>query len=492
LSAERRYIAFLYALLDVARMDAAGRLDATLLDSSARSPQTRWQRDVSVEALTARLARLRVADDGLCFGRLEDLDGGRSYVGRIGLFDKAAEHAPLLIDWRAPAARPFYTATGAHPEGVSVRRHFHTRGRQIEDFHDEVLDLAAADTGRDPDAGLLAALNAPRESTMRDIVATIQAEQDEIIRLGHAGVVVIEGGPGTGKTAVAMHRVAYLLYTERERLSRRGVLMIGPSPRFLRYIGNVLPSLGETDVVFATPGELLPGVRTAAEDGPHARRVKGSGAMLEVLAAAVADRQGLPEAPIEIALHDGPVPLDRELAAAARQAAQASGLPHNGARRVFRDRLVETLAARAVDRIAAGWLRPAAAGELAACWSRTCGTIWPPARSWPPRWNCSGRCSPRSGCWPGCSAAGPGSRPPPPCWTRPTGRRCCAPAVTPGRSPTCRCWTRPPNCSARWTPTPRGGWPGWNGRSGRRTPAACCRCWIWTPRSWTRSSAPST
>ena len=363
LNSERRYIAFLYALLDVARMDAAARLDGTLLDSGARSPETRWRRDVSVDALAGRLARLRVADDGLCFGRLEGLDGDRAYIGRIGLFDKAVDYAPLLIDWRAPAARPFYCATGANPEGLSVRRHFHTRGRQVEDFHDEVLDLASADAGRDPDSALLAALNAPRESTMRDIVATIQAEQDEIIRLGHAGVVVIEGGPGTGKTAVAMHRVAYLLYTERDRLSRRGVLVIGPNPRFLRYIGNVLPSLGETDVVFATPGELLPGLRTAAEDGPHARRVKGGVAMVEVLAAAVADRQELPEAPIDIGLHDGPVPLDRALAAAARQRARAAGLPHNRARQVFRERLVAGLAARAVDRIAA-W--PGRASELAA------------------------------------------------------------------------------------------------------------------------------
>ena len=366
LDSERRYIAFLYDRLDAARTDAAARLDGTLLDGAARSPQTRWHRDVSVDALSTRVARLRIADDGLCFGRLDGRDGGSSYVGRIGLLDEAADYAPLLTDWRAPAARPFYCATGANPEGISVRRHFHTRGRCVEDFHDEVLDLESADAARDPDSALLAALNAPRESTMRDIVATIQAEQDEIIRLGQAGVVVIEGGPGTGKTAVAMHRVAYLLYTERERLSRRGVLVIGPNPRFLRYIGHVLPALGETDVVFATPGELLPGLRTAAEDEPRARRLKGGLAMVEVLAAAVADRQELPDAPIGIELHDGSVLLDRDLAAAARRQARAAALPHNRARPVFRDWLVAGLATRAVDRIAAGWVRAHEAADLAA------------------------------------------------------------------------------------------------------------------------------
>src|SRR5205823_7243903 len=136
-------------------------------------------------------------------------------------------------------------------------------------------------------------------------------------RLGHAGVVVVEGGPGTGKTAVAMHRVAYLLYTERERLSRRGVLVVGPHTGFLDYISAVLPSLGETDVVFATPGGLLPGLATTAEDGPRVRRTKGGLDMVDVLAAAVADRQELPGSPIEITLRDGPVWLDRDLAAAA-------------------------------------------------------------------------------------------------------------------------------------------------------------------------------
>ena len=145
------------------------------------------------------------------------------------------------------------------------------------------------------DAALLAAVNAPRGDGMRDIVATIQSEQDEIIRLDHPGVLVIEGGPGTGKTVVALHRVAYLLYTQRRRIENHGVLVVGPNSAFLNHIGRVLPSLGETDVVFMTTGDLVPGLHVTADDTPEAARLKGSLEMLEVLAAAVADRQRLPE-----------------------------------------------------------------------------------------------------------------------------------------------------------------------------------------------------
>ena len=170
---------------------------------------------------------------------------------------------------------------------------------------------------------------------MRDIVATIQAEQDEIIRLDHPGVLVIEGGPGTGKTVVALHRVAYLLYTQRERIERHGVLVVGPNPAFLNHIGRVLPSLGESNVVFMTTGDLVPGLRVTAEDTPEAARLKGSLKILDVLAAAVADRQRLPEHPLPIELADVTVRIDAETAEWAIQEARASGLPHNEARAVF-------------------------------------------------------------------------------------------------------------------------------------------------------------
>jgi DNA helicase IV len=311
LASEREYVMFLYETLDCEQVTAQSGLDEALRDTTATSPDAQWQRQVAVDSLTARVRGLQAADQGLCFGRIDRGEGPGTYIGRIGLLGEAPDDEPLLLDWRAPSARPFYTATIAHPDGVVRRRHFHTRGRTITGLHDDVLDLDATAGEQGTDAALLAALKAPREGQMRDIVATIQAEQDEIIRLGNNGIVVIEGGPGTGKTAVALHRVAYLLYTRRERLSRRGVLVIGPNPGFLDYISNILPSLGESTVVYATTGQLFPGLRTTAEDEPAAKRVKGALAMVGVLAMAIADRQELPEHLIPIELPDVEITIDK-------------------------------------------------------------------------------------------------------------------------------------------------------------------------------------
>jgi DNA helicase IV len=191
---------------------------------------------------------------------------------------------------------------------------------------------------------------------MRDIVATIQAEQDEIIRLDHPGVLVIEGGPGTGKTVVALHRVAYLLYTQRERMERHGVLVVGPNPSFLNHISRVLPSLGESDVVFMTTGDLVPGRHVTAEDSAEAARLKGSLTILDVLAAAVAHRQRLPEDPLPITLAGVPLQIDGEICEWAREEARASGRPHNEARAVFIEIITYVLTERAIGRIGRGWL----------------------------------------------------------------------------------------------------------------------------------------
>jgi DNA helicase IV len=234
------------------------------------------------------------------------------------------------------------------------RRQFHTRGREVVDFTDEVLGRPDAEARGD--AALLAAVNAPRGEGMRDIVATIQAEQDRIIRLDHPGVLVIEGGPGTGKTVVALHRVAYLLYTQRERMERHGVLVVGPNPAFLNHISRVLPSLGESDVVFMTTGDLVPGLRVTAEDAPEAVRLKGSLKILDVLAAAIADRQRQPEQPLPIELGGVTVRIDAETAEWAIQEARVSGFPHNEARAVFREIVTYVLTERAIGRIGKGWL----------------------------------------------------------------------------------------------------------------------------------------
>ncbi|MFC4128583.1 RNA polymerase recycling motor ATPase HelR [Nocardia rhizosphaerae] len=350
LRSEQRYVDGLYARLDTERARVRTRYGAALRSTGVSA----MDRDVEVRALAKEGKRLDVADNGVCFGRLDSTDGETRYIGRIGLFDEANEFEPLLLDWRAPAARPFYVATGAAPEGMRRRRQFHTRGRHLADFTDEQLgDPSGADQG---DAALLAAVNAPRGTGMRDIVATIQAEQDEIIRLDHPGVLVLEGGPGTGKTVVALHRVAYLLYTQRERMERQGVLVVGPNPAFLHHIARVLPSLGETNVVFATVGELLPGLRVTAEDAPTAARIKGSLHMLDVLAAAIADRQRLPVEPLTIDLADVTVRIDAETAQWAREEARASGRPHNEARAVFEEIVTYVLTERAIGRIGKGWL----------------------------------------------------------------------------------------------------------------------------------------
>ncbi|TWG08372.1 RNA polymerase recycling motor ATPase HelR [Saccharopolyspora dendranthemae] len=350
LECERAYVAGLYERLDAER----GRVESRYSEALRGTGASAMERDVEVRAQHRELKRLGVADHGLCFGRLDSVDGEARYIGRIGLFDEDDDYRPMLLDWRAPAARPFYTATAASPEDMRRRRQLHTRGRQVTGFTDEVL--GRPDGESDGDAALLAAVNAPRGEGMRDIVATIQAEQDRIIRLDHQGVLVIEGGPGTGKTVVALHRVAYLLYTQRERMERSGVLVVGPNPAFLNHIGRVLPSLGESDVVFATTGDLVPGLHVTAEDVPEVARLKGSRKALDVLRAAVAERQGVPEEPRHVELEDVTVRIDAATAEWARQEARDSGLPHNEARAVFTEIVTYVLTERAIGRIGKGWL----------------------------------------------------------------------------------------------------------------------------------------
>ncbi|MFD4673612.1 RNA polymerase recycling motor ATPase HelR [Lentzea sp. NPDC058450] len=349
LQSEREYVAGLYARLDGER----ARVKAAYQSALGGTGEAAMDRDNEVRARHREMKRLNVADYGLCFGRLDTVDGAISYVGRIGLFDEFDDFEPLLLDWRAPAARPFYTATGATPEGMRRRRQFLTRRRAVAGFTDEVFGQLGEEKG---DVALLEALNAPRGEGMRDIVATIQSEQDAIIRLDHPGVLVIEGGPGTGKTVVALHRVAYLMYTQRERMERHGVLVVGPNPAFLNHIGRVLPSLGESDVVFTTAGNLLPGLSVTAEDVPGVARLKGSRAMVDVLKAAVAARQRIPEEPIPITMKDVVVQIGRDVAEWARQEARDSGLPHNEARAVFREIVTYVLTERAIGRIGKGWM----------------------------------------------------------------------------------------------------------------------------------------
>jgi DNA helicase IV len=352
---EQEYVSMLYEHLDGLRERTSERLAQTLRQTGG-TPQARTERDVLVAMYTQRLAQLDAAENGLCFGRIDSDGGEQHHIGRLGIRDEDADYQPLLLDWRAPAARPFYLATPVSPEGVRRRRHIKTVGREVTRLDDEVLDLAAPGlngqtSGLNGEVALLAALNASRTGQMSDIVETIQVEQDWIIRAPNKGVLVVQGGPGTGKTAVALHRAAYLLYTHREQLARRVVLVIGPSTTFLRYVGQVLPSLGETSVLLSTIADLYPGV-TARRDEPVATaRLKGGLDMAEVIAAAVRDRQGNVSGGLEVTFEGDTVRLDRRTCVRIRDRARRARLPHNQARPLAHRLLIEAFTGKIADRI---------------------------------------------------------------------------------------------------------------------------------------------
>ncbi|MGO4203364.1 ATP-binding domain-containing protein [Rhodococcus sp. TAF43] len=340
----------LYERLDGLREYASNRLGRVLLETGG-TPQARSERESFTQMYTEDIARYDAAENGLCFGRI-DVDDEPRYVGRVGILDEADDYETLLLDWRAPLARPFYLATPAAPEGVTRRRHIRSRSRTVTSINDEYLDLAAAEANGDGagaggvagESALLSALNAARTGQMHDIVETIQSEQDAIIRSTHKSVLVVQGGPGTGKTAVALHRAAYLLYTYRQQLEKAGVLIIGPNATFLDYISQVLPSLGETGVLLSTIGDLYPGVRATREDSLDAGALKGSLAMIDVLKKAVRDRQEVPTAPIELRFDTYPITLDRKIVTRARGRARSSRRPHNLARPIFVSAAIEALA----------------------------------------------------------------------------------------------------------------------------------------------------
>ncbi|WP_406601843.1 HelD family protein [Lentzea sokolovensis] len=350
---EQEYVAMLYGRLDDLREQTSKRL-AQSLRQTGGTHQMRSERDTSVAMYTDQLAQYSAVENGLAFGRLDFHNEDRFYIGRIGLFDEDKDYEPLLMDWRAPAARPFYLATAASPDGVRRRRHLRTRSRKVIGLDDEVLDInSVSRSSKDSltgEATLLAALNESRTGQMSDIVATIQAEQDKIIRSELNGVVVVQGGPGTGKTAVALHRAAYLLYTHRRQLAKRGVLVVGPNTTFLRYISQVLPSLGETGVLLSTVGELYPNLTATGRESAAAAAVKGRLEMADVIAAAVRDRQEAPPS-VEIRFDNDVLRLDRRAIAEARGRARRTRRAHNEARRTFAREIVSTLSGMVVNRL---------------------------------------------------------------------------------------------------------------------------------------------
>ncbi|MBV1780934.1 AAA family ATPase [Paeniglutamicibacter sp. ABSL32-1] len=353
LEAERNYVSMLYTRLDELRAEKLEQLNRTRRGGAQGSIQNVSERDSFAALYEDRLAQLNAVEDRLVFGRLDldddvnrsgEEDGSPRYIGRIGMTDD--DLTRLMVDWRAPEAAAFYQATALHRQGVRRRRHLMLRGRTVLGIDDEVLDteLFAEDDDLQGEGALMAALTQKRTGRMGDIVGTIQAEQDRIIRSPLAGVLVVQGGPGTGKTAVALHRAAFLLYEHRERLKSAGVLLVGPSSSFMRYIERVLPSLGETGVVMSSVGELYPGLRAVPEHNRETARIKGKAFMAKVVAKAVSNRQRLLAEDRRVVVEGTRLVLTRGQVRHARDKARASRKPHNEAREVFTKILIRELA----------------------------------------------------------------------------------------------------------------------------------------------------
>ena len=319
---EQEYVDTVYAQLDKAALSAQELAREGLERGRIGNEGGLVERDAMVFQAARRMASLDAAHEGLVFGRLDlrhEVSDQPRYIGRIGLRDE--NYDVLLIDWRAPAAAVFYQATQADPQGVIRRRILRSKGVHVLGVEDDLLD-AEVETELEiiGEGALLAQLTRARDRSMHSIVATIQAEQDKAIRAPNKGVVSISGGPGTGKTVVALHRAAYLLYGDRRRYESGGVLVVGPSGVFMRYIERVLPSLGETAVALRSLGEVVDGVRATRRDEPAAAEIKGSAAMAEVLRRTA--RQAVPDAPREFRVfyRDDVITLDpRELGSLRRQ-----------------------------------------------------------------------------------------------------------------------------------------------------------------------------
>ena len=374
LEAEQAYVDHAYDCLEQTRESAWRMRDLTEADLGGTF-QARFERNAFDEALIKRLTDLDLGDAALVFGRIDRMAESPAsteafHIGRLAVADEQAE--PVVVDWRAPVAEPFYRATGREPMGLVRRRHFAVEGRTVLGIEDELFggghlgvghddglvppatngDQPATDGDRPELRGystLLAALERGRTGTLGDIVATIQAEQDEIIRSPQAGVLVVQGGPGTGKTVVALHRAAYLLYTHRFPLEDQGVLVIGPNRVFLRYIERVLPSLGEAGVEQVVLSDLVPGVRFArpddAGDSFEAARVKGDARMSQVIDKAVRDRQRPLRDDLRVPFRTGYLRLAASDTQRIVKAARRRFRRHNGGRRFVEGEVYAALAA---------------------------------------------------------------------------------------------------------------------------------------------------
>lgn len=361
--AEQAYLDRAYERLEVVRAETQARLQEAFRERGGTF-QSYTERDIRVRSSLSRLEQLRLGREALIFGRIDRAEpaaggtdprgpnpGGQAgesfHIGRLAISD--AQHEPLVVDWRAPVAEPFYRATGARPMGLKRRRHFLTDGRRVVDLEDELFVPDGAEGSADVlglsgPAVLMAALQRAHTGRMRDIVATVQAEQDEVIRSPLPGALVVQGGPGTGKTAVALHRAAYLLYTHRFPLEAQGVLVVGPNPTFLRYIDQVLPSLGETGAELSTASGLYKRARPVATEPVAVARLKGDPRMAQFVRRAVRQRERPLRRPAEIPYGRHVLALTPEASAELVSAAKRRSGRHNAKRRLFERLLWEHLA----------------------------------------------------------------------------------------------------------------------------------------------------
>ena len=360
LEQEQAYILHAYECLEASRV---GALKIRELTSSGPGGtfQARLERNVFDENLVHRLEQLELGNAALVFGRIDrTADSGDEvesfHIGRLAVAD--ANREPVVVDWRAPVAEPFYRATGREPMGLLRRRHFVVEGPQLLALEDELFGEGHLGVGQDDGLGgddprqglrgystLLTALGRSRTGQLGDIVATIQAEQDEIIRSPQAGVLVVQGGPGTGKTVVALHRAAYLLYTHRFPLEDQGVLVIGPNRVFLRYIERVLPSLGEAGVQQVILADLIPEVQFGLRESSDVARVKGNKRIAKVIDKAITDRERPLREDVQLPYGVGFVRLRAEESVQIIKAARRRYHRHNQARRYVENEVWAALAA---------------------------------------------------------------------------------------------------------------------------------------------------
>ena len=343
---ERRFVA---VAEELERTVAALR---TRLEEALRAPagegQDALDRDQEIHRLGARLRALDRFGLDLCLGRIVPAAGSAPiYIGRLGLTDRGGER--LLVDWRSPAAEPFFAATLAHPMGLVSRRRYRWGGGRIVDYWDEVFTAEGmtSPAALDDQSAFISSLAASRSARMRDVLGTIQADQDAIIRAGSEGALVVDGGPGTGKTVVALHRSAYLLYSD-PRVARRGLLFVGPGPAYLSYVSDVLPGLGEEGAKLCTLADLVPEGASAMEEAdPRVAALKASRDMVRAVEAAVRYHERVPGGVIvETEWADIPLTADDWTDAFA---AVEPGTAHNEAREQLRESLVGLAAARLGD-----------------------------------------------------------------------------------------------------------------------------------------------